>query len=224
VRRRERAGFTGHAAGLRYDAAMSELQDAIDTFTARLAALIEERAMSQARSAVLAAFGTDTALPKRRGRPPKALEAAAPANQARVKARKKAPRQLCPVPGCKNTAAPIFGMVCAKHKDLPKAKIKAFRDARKAKKLGLAAGKKTNKKTKTKTAKPRTSKRTATKLRAKAAKLTRKPVAKRAKPAPRGRTKRGVKLAKVTNRPAASPAPTSATANSPTPAVATPAP
>jgi hypothetical protein len=28
-------------------------------------------------------------------------------------------------------------MVCAKHKDLPKAKIKKYREARRAKKLGL---------------------------------------------------------------------------------------
>jgi hypothetical protein len=37
------------------------------------------------------------------------------------------------VPGCKNPAAPIFGMVCAKHKNVAKAKIKKFRAARKAK-------------------------------------------------------------------------------------------
>jgi hypothetical protein len=52
------------------------------------------------------------------------------------KARKKLPRQLCPVPGCTNPAAPVFGMVCAKHKDVAKSKIKKYREARKAKKLG----------------------------------------------------------------------------------------
>ncbi len=51
---------------------------------------------------------------------------------APVMMRKKAPKQLCPVPGCKNPAAPVFGMVCAKHKDIPKAKIKAFREKRRA--------------------------------------------------------------------------------------------
>jgi hypothetical protein len=40
------------------------------------------------------------------------------------------PKQLCPVPGCKNPAAPIFGMVCADHKDVPKAKIKEYREKR----------------------------------------------------------------------------------------------
>jgi hypothetical protein len=115
---------------------MSELQSVIDAFAAQLTAIIDAQAMAQARSAVLAAFGNGAPAPKRRGRPPKALQAAAVPPPAK-KARRKAPLQLCPVPGCKNPAAPIFGMVCAKHKDLPKAKIKKFREARKAKKLGL---------------------------------------------------------------------------------------
>jgi hypothetical protein len=38
------------------------------------------------------------------------------------------------VPGCKNPAAPVFGMVCAKHKDVAKAKIKKYRAARRTKK------------------------------------------------------------------------------------------
>jgi hypothetical protein len=41
------------------------------------------------------------------------------------------------VPYCRNAAAPVFGMVCAKHKDVPKATIKKYREARKAKKLGV---------------------------------------------------------------------------------------
>jgi hypothetical protein len=47
-------------------------------------------------------------------------------------------RSSVPVPGCKNVAAPIYGMVCSEHKDVPKAKIKQYRAARKAAK---AAGK-----------------------------------------------------------------------------------
>jgi hypothetical protein len=50
------------------------------------------------------------------------------------KPRRKGPIQLCPVPGCKGRAAPVFGMVCAAHKSVPKAKIKAYREARRAKK------------------------------------------------------------------------------------------
>jgi hypothetical protein len=42
-------------------------------------------------------------------------------------ARKK---QLCPVPGCKNPAAPVFGMVCKAHKNVAKSKIKKYREAR----------------------------------------------------------------------------------------------
>ena len=53
--------------------------------------------------------------------------------------RRKGPKQLCPVPGCKNPAAPVFGMVCAKHKDIPKAQIKKYREARRAKKSKKAA-------------------------------------------------------------------------------------
>jgi hypothetical protein len=117
--------------------AMSELQKIVDTFTSELAAMIEAQATAQARAAVLAAFSGGAAPAKRRGRPPNALRAAAaPVPAKHKKARKKAPLQLCPVPGCKNPAAPVFGMVCAKHKDLPKAKIKKFREARRAQKLG----------------------------------------------------------------------------------------
>ena len=36
--------------------------------------------------------------------------------------------------GCTNRAAPVFGMVCSKHKDLPKGEIKKYREARKAQK------------------------------------------------------------------------------------------
>jgi hypothetical protein len=75
------------------------------------------------------------------GRPPKAAKALAAVAPARKKPRKKAPPQYCPVPGCKNKAAPIFGMVCSDHKDVPKAKIKEYREARRAQKAGQKAGK-----------------------------------------------------------------------------------
>jgi hypothetical protein len=39
-------------------------------------------------------------------------------------------KQLTPVPGCNNPAAPVFGMVCKDHKDVPKATIKKYREAR----------------------------------------------------------------------------------------------
>jgi hypothetical protein len=49
-----------------------------------------------------------------------------------IRKRRKAPIQLCPVPGCANRAAPVFGMVCSKHKDLPKMEIRKYREARRA--------------------------------------------------------------------------------------------
>jgi hypothetical protein len=105
----------------------------IEEFADRLHTLIEGQAMERARAAVLGAFG---ASPKRGpGRPPKSASAITPIK----KARKKGPKQLCPVPGCKRPAAPVFGMVCSKHKDVAKSKIKKFREARKAKKLKAAA-------------------------------------------------------------------------------------
>jgi hypothetical protein len=116
------------------------IKAAVEEFTERLNALIEGHATERARAAVLAAFGG----PPRRGhgRPPKgkaALAALTPITSIAKKARKKGPKQLCPVPGCKNPAAPVFGMVCAKHKDVAKSKIRKYREVRKAKKLKAAA-------------------------------------------------------------------------------------
>jgi hypothetical protein len=48
---------------------------------------------------------------------------------------KRRQKQLCPVPGCKNPAAPVFGMVCADHKNVPKAQIKKYREQRRADKV-----------------------------------------------------------------------------------------
>ena len=119
---------------------MSVVQNIIQSFTAQLTAVIEAQTLAQARSAVFTALGGGGPVAKRRGRPLKALrESAMPqlvmAKAPAKKPRKKAPLQLCPVPGCQNPAAPVFGMVCAKHKDLPKTKIKKFREERKAKRL-----------------------------------------------------------------------------------------
>jgi hypothetical protein len=117
---------------------MSNIKNIVDDFAAQLSALVETQVLTRAREAVAAALGSG-AVPLKRGpgRPPKLARFAASLAPVSVgkKKRKKAPPQLCPVPGCKNKAAPIFGMVCAKHKDVPKAKIKEYREARRAKKL-----------------------------------------------------------------------------------------
>jgi hypothetical protein len=118
---------------------MSNIQSIVDDFANQLSALIEAQVIARARATVAAALGAQGK--RGPGRPPKlaklvALELPAGITNGRRKARKKAPPQLCPVPGCKNRAAPIFGMVCSDHKDVPKAKIKEYREARRAKKAG----------------------------------------------------------------------------------------
>jgi hypothetical protein len=114
---------------------MSNIQSIVDDFANQLSAFIEAQVVARARATVAAALGAK----RGPGRPPKLDKLAAlsaPMVMSQLggkKPRKKAPPQLCPVPGCKNRAAPIFGMVCSKHKDLPKAKIKQYREARRAK-------------------------------------------------------------------------------------------
>jgi hypothetical protein len=111
---------------------MTSIKALASEFANRLHDLLHADATERARAAVMDAFG---ATPKRRGRPPKASTGVALSSK---KKRRKGPLQLCPVPGCKNPAAPVFGMVCAKHKDVAKGKIKKYREARKAKKLNAA--------------------------------------------------------------------------------------
>jgi hypothetical protein len=97
-----------------------DIRSLVDEFTDRLQSLIQDQVITRARAVVDGALGKGDggALPRL--------------------GRKKLPRQLCPVPGCKNTAAPVYGMVCAQHKDVAKAKIKKYREARRAKKAKAA--------------------------------------------------------------------------------------
>lgn len=90
-------------------------------FARRLEVLVAENATMRAREAVLSALG-----PARRGR------LSVRSSLHNVAGR---PKQLCPVPGCPNPAAPAFGMVCANHKDVPKAQVTKFREERRAKKI-----------------------------------------------------------------------------------------
>src|SRR3954471_3378665 len=136
----------------------SQIRLIVGDFVGQLSTLIEQDAVARAREAIMSAFsGSDaprlTVNGKRRGRPPGSgrraagamLALAGVAGGTGVKKRKKAPIQLCPVPGCTNRAAPVFGMVCSKHKDLPKAEIKKYREARReAKGKGKAKGRKAN--------------------------------------------------------------------------------
>jgi len=92
----------------------------VETFTRQIVTSVEEAAAERIQAALAGAFGIQQK--RGPGRPPKqAVAQVAPV--ASAPARKK---QLCPVPGCKNLAAPVFGMVCKEHKNLAKAKIKKY--------------------------------------------------------------------------------------------------
>ena len=115
------------------------IQSLIEDFTNHLSTLLERQVIERARSVVESALGGSA--PRRPGRPPKIgnIGKIGGGFAAVGKRRKKGPKQLCPVPVCKNPAAPVFGMVCSKHKDVPKAQIKKYREARRAKKTKAAA-------------------------------------------------------------------------------------
>ena len=99
----------------------SDLQEVVQQFVDKLSSMIESEVVSRAREAALNALDGRGSVTIRGG--------------VVIRKRRKGPIQLCPVPGCANRAAPVFGMVCAKHKDLPKAAIKKYREARRAKKM-----------------------------------------------------------------------------------------
>ena len=109
----------------------------VETFTRQIVTTVEEAAAERIQAALAGAFGIQQK--RGPGRPPKqAVAPVAPvAPVASAPARKK---QLCPVPGCKNLAAPVFGMVCKEHKNLAKAKIKKYREQRRVAKGAQAAG------------------------------------------------------------------------------------
>jgi hypothetical protein len=105
-----------------------DLRGLVDAFVGSIVAAVESAAAHRVQSAVTAALGQVGLIRRGPGRPPKNALAVAP---ARTRPHKK---QLCPVPGCKNPAAPVFGMVCAEHKNVPKAKIRKYREQRRARK------------------------------------------------------------------------------------------
>lgn len=99
----------------------------VSRFVEQLTGALESEAISRAREAVLTAVG---GTPRRGpGRPPGVRRGP---GRPPGRPRKKPPIQYCPVPGCKNRAAPVFGMVCADHKGLPKAQIAKYRAQRRA--------------------------------------------------------------------------------------------
>jgi hypothetical protein len=111
----------------------------IEIFTQQIVATVEAAVAQRIQAALADAFG----VPQKRGpgRPPKqAVAHVAPLAVERTAGKKTRPRQLCPVPGCKNVAAPIFGMVCKDHKNVAKSKIKKYREERREGKVTQATG------------------------------------------------------------------------------------
>jgi hypothetical protein len=112
------------------------LKALIESFVNQLAGVVEEHATKRVQAALLTAFGAggqSSLIPRRRGRPPKnrPMLFSSPLGVTPAVVRKR-PKQLCPVPGCANVAAPVFGMVCSKHKDVAKTVIRKYRAQRRA--------------------------------------------------------------------------------------------
>ena len=105
------------------------IRAAVQQFTSQVAAFVEAATVQRIQSAILGNLGG--AVRRGPGRPPKnagLLGGTGPLFSATPS--RPRPKQLCPVPGCKNPAAPVFGMVCADHKSVAKSKIKEYRQAR----------------------------------------------------------------------------------------------
>ena len=172
---------------------MSALSDLVSEFVEELSAAIEADVMGRVRSNVESLLDGGSGV----GRKAVGLSAAAP-----VRKRRKGPIQLCPVPGCKNRAAPVFGMVCSEHKNVAKSKIRKYREARKEAKGG--------KRGRTPKAKPARAAR-----KAKPARVAKAKGIKRRKPTPK-RTARATRRKAPPRRPPAA-------AASASPAVVAPA-
>jgi hypothetical protein len=104
---------------------MNDVLLLVEDFASKLAFIVERQVLERARDLIGRSLGGSD-----RGNT---------TAWSGVPRRRKLPGQRCPVPGCKNKAAPVFGMVCSKHKDVPKAQIAKYREARRAKELKAAA-------------------------------------------------------------------------------------
>ena len=111
---------------------LSDIQQIVQSFSAQIVSLVEAATARRLQEALSQAMGAPVkrgpGRPRKNALPTFSFGGALPG----VSVRAKRPKQFCPVPGCKGVAAPIFGMVCKEHKDVPKAKIKKYRLARKA--------------------------------------------------------------------------------------------
>jgi len=113
----------------------TNIRSLVEGFVNQIVAAVEADSVRRVQEVVSNAFAGSLVAAPRRGRPSRIA-----AGAAMVAPIRRRPKQFCPVPGCTGVAAPVFGMVCSKHKDLPKAKIKEYRAQRRAAKA-KAAGK-----------------------------------------------------------------------------------
>jgi hypothetical protein len=110
----------------------TNIRSLVEGFVSQIVAAVEADSVGRVQQAVTAAFaGSVPEVGRRPGAPTRVLSGTAVSAPVR-----RRPKQFCPVPNCSGVAAPVFGMVCAKHKDLSKAKIKEFRAQRRAAKVG----------------------------------------------------------------------------------------
>jgi hypothetical protein len=124
----------------------TEIMDLVLDFAGRLSAAVDRASIARVRDVLDIQLGSPPVRPNHNAPAPTrkswtsladvraAFPSAIPGSIGGKPPRKKPPRQLCPVPGCKNTAAPVYDMVCADHKDVPKTKIEKYRKARRAEK------------------------------------------------------------------------------------------
>jgi hypothetical protein len=101
----------------------------VQDFATQLVAAIEASTAQRIQAAIAGTFGAP--IKRSPGRPRQGL-ASMGMSAASLLGKRTRPKQFCPVPGCTNVAAPVFGMVCAEHKNVDKAKIKKYREERKA--------------------------------------------------------------------------------------------
>ena len=113
---------------------VNSVQVYFNAFIIQLVAAVEEAVLRQVSAVIDHTFGRES----------KRIDGSTETSvYLPVKKRKPRAKQLCSVPGCEGVAAPIFGMVCGKHRDVAKSKIARYRAERKeTKKLSILRARK----------------------------------------------------------------------------------
>jgi len=97
---------------------MNSVQVIVSAFVASLVAAVEENVLRRVLEVVKSSGGYTM------------FSGSAASGSMKVRAPRV--KQLCPVPGCRGLAAPIFGMVCGEHRYVAKLKIARYRAERRA--------------------------------------------------------------------------------------------